>query len=781
MILARLIQWIVLFPVQCALILLFGVTDLLHCLFRRRCPPPVRPPQKAARRICSIVVLNWNGRHLLEESLPRLLEAVSRTGVDHEVLVVDNGSDDGSVDWLAEHFPKVRCLALPENLGFGEGNNRGVEAARHDYVVLLNNDIIVDHDFLNPLLEPFDDPTVFAVSSQIEFPEGVRREETGNTQARFERGYLHLSHDPLQACHFSRESLAVFWAGGGSSAFDRKKFLELDGFCPLFEPCYLEDTDLSYRAWRRGWKVLLSARSRVLHKHRSSTSRRFTRQQLVDMIETRKFWYLWKNFQMGTLLGHMLWLPLHLGGKVRLRSYLKALGKLPLVLRLRMAEPARVVSDGRLRKWCSRPLMFLLDSGRAASRSRQSRLKILIVSAYLPHVGRHGGAGRVFHLLRQAARAHDITLLTFIENEAEAEMIEQVRPYCRSVETVTRRHFQPVSLYPYEPFEEYNSPIMSERLESLLALEDFDLVHFEWTQMGQYAGLTPHLPKVLTEIEVNYAAHLSEVRLIGNPLKKFKRYYDSLQTLRREVQMCRRVDRVVCVTNDDRDYLEGLLPQERVSVINTGVDIHYFGEGNAADVKPDSLLFVGAFRHTPNVDAMIYFCDRVLPLIQKENPRAHLYIVGSSPTDSILDLDKRPGVTVTGFVEDIRPYYHRAQVVVVPLRTGVGIRGKVLEGWACAKAMVATPLSCQGIRAIEDQNIRTGASAPDLAARTLELLSDPERCRRLGRAGRLTAERFYSWEALGKQVCDLYEELVQKSPALKPTYHSGKILDGVVS
>src|SRR5206468_10461796 len=172
-------------------------------------------------RSSTIIIANWDGKHLLEECLPSVLEAVRLDGAGHEILVVDNGSTDGSVELVRTKFPEVRVLALDRNYGFGGGNNRAVAAVQTRTVVLLNNDMVVDRAFLKPLLAGFSDPSVFAVSSQILFSDASqRREETGKTRARFERGFFYFWHDEVRAEDEAAGAIPVFWAGGGSCAVD---------------------------------------------------------------------------------------------------------------------------------------------------------------------------------------------------------------------------------------------------------------------------------------------------------------------------------------------------------------------------------------------------------------------------------------------------------------------------------------------------------------------------------------------------------------------------------
>jgi len=166
---------------------LFLAAFLAEMGARRR--PPRQPGSGAPDHgvMATLIILNFQGRELLQRNLPSVLAAVARSGQPHEVLVVDNGSTDGSVELLRSEFPSVRVLALDRNHFFSAGNNAGVRVASHDIVVLLNNDMRVEPDFLDPLLAPFRDrDDLFAVSSQIVMTDPAkRRQETGLTSGRF--------------------------------------------------------------------------------------------------------------------------------------------------------------------------------------------------------------------------------------------------------------------------------------------------------------------------------------------------------------------------------------------------------------------------------------------------------------------------------------------------------------------------------------------------------------------------------------------------------------------
>jgi glycosyltransferase involved in cell wall biosynthesis len=215
-ILWRLIKFLPLLLISPALMILvilaLAFTDLLLAL---RSPRSHQPDQSPGNSAATVVIPNWNGRDLLERYLPSVIEALAGNPAN-EILIVDNGSADGSAGMLRERFPSVRVLALDRNLGFGGGSNAGFRAAKNDIVVLLNSDMRVEPDFLAPLLAGFTDEKVFAVSCQIFFSDPAKlREETGLTQGWWENGGLRVRHrdDPaitdLYPCFYGGGALST--------------------------------------------------------------------------------------------------------------------------------------------------------------------------------------------------------------------------------------------------------------------------------------------------------------------------------------------------------------------------------------------------------------------------------------------------------------------------------------------------------------------------------------------------------------------------------------------
>lgn len=255
--------------------LLLLLVDLLATPFvwlSRRPPVDHAPPTRNA----SIVVLNWNGLHFLRELMPSLRTAVANCPGDHEVIVVDNGSDDGSADWLEREHAWAQTIRLPRNVYFIRGNAAGAARASRDLLVFLNNDMRVEPDWLVRLLQPFAAGAgdLFATTSRIEMQ--GQRTETGLTRCFLRHGEIRFVQPPGEPGPL----VPALWAGGGCSAFDRRKHDAIGGFEDLYFPMYVEDVSLSWQAWRRGWRIDYVHDSVVHHAHRGSSTKKFGRERL---------------------------------------------------------------------------------------------------------------------------------------------------------------------------------------------------------------------------------------------------------------------------------------------------------------------------------------------------------------------------------------------------------------------------------------------------------------------------------------------------------------------
>ena len=281
-------------------------------------------------------------------------------------------------------------------------------------------------------------------------------------------------------------------------------------------------------------------------------------------------------------------------------------------------------------------------------------MKILCLSAYLPGRGLHGGSSRIFELFHYLHRFHELTLLTFRSKNDDDSRVHELKQMCDKLIIVPMSERRPFYLFPFEPFIDYMSVEFRTRLQKLLKKERYDLAQLEYIQMGIYLKELGSIPTVLT----------GGALTLGAFLRKVKMYYDSLQVMKRELEILQRVDRIICMNRLEADELHGYVPADKIDVLPHGVDTDYFAPHDAADVEPLSIGFFGAYHHYPNVDAVHFFVDRVFPLIRERLPEAKFYVIGIHPPKEFHALRDRPGVVITGFVPDIREALARCQVIV---------------------------------------------------------------------------------------------------------------------
>lgn len=301
----------------------------------------------------SIIISNWNGKKLLKEFLPSVIEAIEYSGEEHELIVVDDASSDGSQEFIKKNYPQIKLIELKENKGFGEANNIAVSQSKNGIIVLLNNDMSIEKDYFSFVLSHFNDKDVFAVTSRTITEDVFRKKIKTSTSswAEFRRGFWHDTDNvevkDKEGCHLS------LTAPGGGAVFDKKKFFSLGGFDSLYYPFYYEDTDLSYRAWKRGWKIIYEPRTVVHHRCSQTITTHFGRRS-ASLVKKRNYYlFIWKNItDRSLILQHLLFLPFFLlnklvSGRVMwIKAFFLALKQLKEALvRRRIVKKESILSD----------------------------------------------------------------------------------------------------------------------------------------------------------------------------------------------------------------------------------------------------------------------------------------------------------------------------------------------------------------------------------------------------------------------------------------------------
>jgi len=249
---------------------------------------PAGEPRPAETGI-SIIIPSRNGKPLLEAQLPGIARELE--SFTAEIIVADNGSDDGTAQWLRAAWPQVHVELSHPPLSFARAVNRGIARARYSHLCLLNNDMLLEPGFFGALVRAFQQvPDLFCATAQIRFPEGVRREETGKAVM----AQSHPDDFPIRCDEpLPGEDLSyVLYGSGGCSLYDAARLRALGGVDQAYEPAYVEDLDLGYRAWQRGWPTVYVAGAVVEHRHRATTSRYYTPAQLEEILEVNYLRFL---------------------------------------------------------------------------------------------------------------------------------------------------------------------------------------------------------------------------------------------------------------------------------------------------------------------------------------------------------------------------------------------------------------------------------------------------------------------------------------------------------
>ena len=397
-------------------------------------------------------------------------------------------------------------------------------------------------------------------------------------------------------------------------------------------------------------------------------------------------------------------------------------------------------------------------------------MKILFLSITIPYPPTDGGRIRVMNLLKQIAKKNEVTLLALETEPTDREGVAHLHRLGVEVELVPHPpHLPPLTvrtgiraLLKRKPITvaRYDLPVFRQKLHSVLAERSFDLVHYEMLHAAQYVVETD-IPRVLSQQNVDSHIWGRLCEQTQHPIRKLLFWWQKRSFARYERTMSPKFNVVTCVSEIDRDLLQGACPDQPIEVIPNGVDTVLYQPDPDAE-EPATLIYTGSMDWYPNEDAVVYFADEILPKIQAEHPDVQFYIVGKSPTERVEQLAQQQGVIVTGRVDEIKPYIGRATVYVVPLRIGGGTRLKILEAAAMGKAVVSTQVGAEGLHLVDGEAIFIADNPSRFADAVNRLIADPALRRQIGAAGRQHVEAEYDWQRIGERLHRLYESVVEE-------------------
>ncbi len=397
--------------------------------------------------------------------------------------------------------------------------------------------------------------------------------------------------------------------------------------------------------------------------------------------------------------------------------------------------------------------------------------RLLMLCQTLPYPPDGGVHIRTFNIMRLLAREYDITALCFYRSaerstaERVVQSVEGLKPFA-SVEAFPipqeqsrirflADHLISVLTRRAYTVRAYESRAFRKRLADLLRKQRFSLVHVDSLDLSTYLPMLAGLPTACVHHNVESALLRRRAQTTPGPAG----LYIGLQarlTEAEERRWCAAIPLNVAVSEIDREALQAVAPGARIIVVPNGVDTRAF----TADDRPGKgIVFVGSHSWQPNRDAMEYFCVSVLPLLRAAGLDEPVTWIGRASQPVRQDYEKKYGIQLTGYVDDIRPLVQAAACYIAPLRAGGGTRLKILDAWAMGKAVVSTAVGCEGLDARDSDNILIRDTADGFADAIRNVLRDKALRALLGAGARRTAEKKYDWEVIGRPMLDRYREL----------------------
>lgn len=403
-----------------------------------------------------------------------------------------------------------------------------------------------------------------------------------------------------------------------------------------------------------------------------------------------------------------------------------------------------------------------------------SKKKILIISPYLPTLD-EGGRIRLFNSIKYISDYFDVHLVCFIYSEKEVVDAYRIKRYCNKLDLIYKRHqnrkkdiisklFR-VILMPPDLITKRFSSEMENKVNEILKNNKFDIIQCLHQYTVQYIPKNIKIPTVLVEHNIESeifkrsfdykldkgVLHISKYSFRNNlEIKKLRRY---------ELKSWKRMEHIITVSEVDKKLLLKRFNHPSVTVIPNGVDLNYF---KPKDLKQDnSIIFTGTFSHQPNLDALLFFYNIILPIVKKKIKNIKVVVAGKNLPEKVNDyLSKDPNMEITGYVDDIRPYIDRAILFIAPIRIGSGTRLKILQALAMKKCIVSTEIGCEGIEVENDYSIVIRNMPNQFADAIFELYNNKEKREFIAQNGYKVAIEKYKWENIFSGQIKLYREII---------------------
>jgi len=412
-----------------------------------------------------------------------------------------------------------------------------------------------------------------------------------------------------------------------------------------------------------------------------------------------------------------------------------------------------------------------------------ARPRLLFLSQCLPYPPHSGVANRTFNILRQLRVEYDIDLIAFSRvnhqpdrgaREAAWEALRNATAFLAEPTPIPSEHSMlrkiwdhvrsVVSGRAYTHYE-YQSGAFADRLHDVLRRRTPALVHLDSLDLHRWLPELPRVPIACTHHDIDSELLRLRAERLGHAAVRPYLLLQARRVERVEREWCPRLALNVMMSEIDAGRLRALAPGARTVVVPNGTDTEYF-QPSGGESLPGRIAFVGPTYSHPNRDAVEFLLQEIWPKVRAADRTASLRLMGRNAPADGARYGAEPGVTTLGYVPDIRPPLSEARCCVVPIRIGGGTRLKILDAWAMGKAVVSTSIGCEGLDAVDGQNILIRDAPGNFADAVLQVLRDARLRARLEGNGRRTALDTYSWGVVGRRIRSAYKELLSRGASV---------------
>jgi GT2 family glycosyltransferase len=659
---------------------------------------PDAPAAAASPSISIVIPVHDQAAHT-DACLAQLI-ATLPPGFLGEILVVDDASADETGRVLkrwAERSELVRVLRNDTNEGFLHSCNRGAAAAAGEILVFLNNDTLPRPGWLPPLVRVLrDDPAAGAVGGKLLFPDGTLQ-EAGGVIFSDGTGCNFGKFDPNPNAPLYNFVREVDYCSGALLAIRRAVFREVGGLDTRYSPAYYEDTDLCFRLRDKGYRVYYQPASVVVHEEgASSGTDPESGVKRYQTINRDKFVERWHDV-------------------------------------LARQPPAPAILDAAARRglWV-----------------RDSRPRALVCAPRMPEFDRESGSRRVFHLIELLQDEGWAVSFVALDPSANPRYVRALQQ--RGVATYTGLTSSAITDQGVTDFD------------GVIAHSRFDVAILAFWDVGErllprLRSLSPTTRVIVDSVDLHFLRDARGTLRRAASHERGTLKHDYADRMIRELNTYAAADAVLTVSQKEADYVNDMTGQP--SLASAVPDMEELSQSPLDFASRRGLLFVGNFRHAPNLEGLRFFVADILPRLDPALRADHpLTIVGNEVDEHVAAaVAGLAHVNIVGWVPSLGPYLDRARVSVIPLLHGAGTKRKLIQALMAGTPSVSTPIGIEGLGLTDDEDVMVGASPTAFAEKVTQLLQDPIRWRHLAMRGRDHVARTHSRAAVRARFHEVME------------------------